>query len=86
MKPSAQTFFRGNVLTYRAAHPRAPFDADMTLTQISLECGFCDQAHFSHMFTRSEGITPFAWRCQTVRALPLLKRKRSQAYGIHIAV
>jgi transcriptional regulator GlxA family with amidase domain len=37
---------------------------DLSLTQISLECGFCDQAHFCHMFTRSEGINPFAWRCQ----------------------
>lgn len=42
---------------------------DLTLTQISLECGFCDQAHFCHIFTRSEGITPFAWRCRTVRPL-----------------
>ncbi|MGY2263359.1 helix-turn-helix domain-containing protein [Pseudomonas sp. SDO55104_S430] len=40
---------------------------DLSLTQISLECGFCDQAHFCHMFTRSEGINPFAWRCRTVR-------------------
>ncbi|MHC8334488.1 helix-turn-helix domain-containing protein [Pseudomonas sp. LB3P25] len=44
---------------------------DLTLTQISLECGFCDQAHFCHIFTRSEGITPFAWRCKIVRALRL---------------
>ena len=44
-------------------------DTDMTLTQISLECGFCDQAHFCHMFTRSEGINPFAWRCRTVRSV-----------------
>jgi transcriptional regulator GlxA family with amidase domain len=43
---------------------------DLTLTQISLECGFCDQAHFCHIFTRSEGINPFAWRCRAVRALP----------------
>ncbi|MET0845738.1 MAG: AraC family transcriptional regulator [Pseudomonas sp.] len=43
---------------------------DLTLTQISLECGFCDQAHFCHIFTRSEGINPFAWRCLAVRALP----------------
>ncbi|MHC8326185.1 helix-turn-helix domain-containing protein [Pseudomonas sp. LB1P83] len=43
---------------------------DLTLTQISLECGFCDQAHFCHIFTRSEGINPFAWRCRTVRSLP----------------
>ncbi len=27
----------------------------LSLTQISLECGFCDQAHFCHIFTRSEG-------------------------------
>ncbi|MGL6246156.1 helix-turn-helix domain-containing protein [Pseudomonas sp.] len=43
---------------------------DLSLTQISLECGFCDQAHFCHIFTRSEGINPFAWRCRAVRALP----------------
>ncbi|WP_178129094.1 AraC family transcriptional regulator [Pseudomonas sp. ANT_J12] len=42
-------------------------DTDLTLTQISLECGFCDQAHFCHIFTRSEGINPFAWRCKVVR-------------------
>ncbi|KAF2394129.1 MULTISPECIES: helix-turn-helix domain-containing protein [Pseudomonas] len=45
-------------------------DTDLTLTQISLECGFCDQAHFCHIFTRSEGITPFAWRCRVVRSIP----------------
>lgn len=44
---------------------------DMSLTQISLECGFCDQAHFCHIFTRSEGINPFAWRCQFVRGTAL---------------
>ncbi|MCW8277267.1 helix-turn-helix transcriptional regulator [Pseudomonas sp. PCH199] len=42
---------------------------DLSLTQISLECGFCDQVHFCHMFTRSEGTTPFAWRCRTVRSV-----------------
>jgi len=50
---------------------------DMSLTQISLECGFCDQAHFCHLFTRSEGINPFAWRCQFVRGTAL-NGKRSQ--------
>ncbi|MGF6488938.1 helix-turn-helix domain-containing protein [Pseudomonas frederiksbergensis] len=53
-------------------------NTDLTLTQISLECGFCDQAHFSHIFTRSEGVSPFAWRCRAVRALPSLNNKRSQ--------
>jgi transcriptional regulator GlxA family with amidase domain len=63
-------------------------DTDLTLTQISLECGFCDQAHFSHIFTRSEGVSPFAWRCRTVRSLPPLTIKRSQPSaaptGVHI--
>ncbi|BBP59744.1 AraC family transcriptional regulator [Pseudomonas sp. St316] len=45
-------------------------ETDLTLTQISLECGFCDQAHFCHIFTHSEGINPFAWRCRELRAQP----------------
>ncbi|SDU97756.1 transcriptional regulator, AraC family [Pseudomonas vancouverensis] len=47
----------------------------LSLTQISLECGFCDQAHFCHLFTRSEGINPFAWRCRVVKGL---ESKRAQ--------
>ncbi|QHF38648.1 AraC family transcriptional regulator [Pseudomonas sp. S34] len=50
---------------------------NLSLTQISLECGFCDQAHFCHIFTRSEGINPFAWRCQFVRGI-VHNGKRSQ--------
>jgi transcriptional regulator GlxA family with amidase domain len=60
---------------------------DMSLTQISLECGFCDQAHFCHLFTRSEGINPFAWRCRVVTGL---RSKRSQPSaaptGMHATV
>jgi transcriptional regulator GlxA family with amidase domain len=37
-------------------------NSELTLTQISAECGFCDQAHFSHMFTRTEGTNPALWR------------------------
>ncbi|WLH37639.1 AraC family transcriptional regulator [Pseudomonas sp. FP2196] len=59
----------------------------LSLTQISLECGFCDQAHFCHIFTRSEGISPFAWRC---REVPDMKLKRSQpspaSAGMRLAV
>lgn len=39
----------------------------LSLTQISLECGFCDQAHFCHMFTRSEGVNPMTWRNHQLR-------------------
>ncbi|AZD74030.1 helix-turn-helix domain-containing protein [Pseudomonas chlororaphis] len=49
-------------------------DTDLTLTQISLECGFCDQSHFCHIFTHSEGINPFAWRCRVLRARPCLNQ------------
>jgi AraC-like DNA-binding protein len=34
----------------------------LSLTQISQECGFCDQAHFCHLFSRSEGVNPMTWR------------------------
>ena len=42
----------------------------LSLTQISLECGFCDQAHFCHMFTRSEGVNPMTWRNHHMRHKP----------------
>ncbi len=34
------------------------------LSQIALDCGFCDQAHFSRIFRRSAGISPHRWRHQ----------------------
>ena len=42
-------------------------ESDMTLTQISAECGFCDQAHFSRTFTRTEGVNPVQWRSKEDR-------------------
>jgi AraC-like DNA-binding protein len=41
---------------------RLILESGMTLTQISAECGFCDQAHFSRTFTRMEGVNPLVWR------------------------
>ena len=32
------------------------------LSQISLDCGFCDQAHLSHVFRRMTGFAPNQWR------------------------
>ncbi|UVK90129.1 AraC family transcriptional regulator [Pseudomonas sp. B21-051] len=34
----------------------------MTLTQIAMACGFCDQAHFCRVFSKTEGMTPLAWK------------------------
>ena len=34
----------------------------LPLTQIALSCGFCDQAHFTRIFRRWVGETPYVWR------------------------
>jgi transcriptional regulator GlxA family with amidase domain len=34
------------------------------LSQVALECGLCDQAHFSRMFRRIVGESPRLWRRQ----------------------
>nr|WP_081005899.1 AraC family transcriptional regulator [Pseudomonas fuscovaginae] len=36
----------------------------MLVVDIALECGFCDQAHFSRTFMKAEGMTPRSWRQQ----------------------
>jgi AraC-like DNA-binding protein len=34
------------------------------LSRIALECGICDQAHFSRVFRKLVGANPWAWRRQ----------------------
>jgi AraC-like DNA-binding protein len=34
----------------------------LSISQISLDCGFADQSHFTRVFTRVVGTTPFTWR------------------------
>ncbi|WP_397453342.1 helix-turn-helix domain-containing protein [Pseudomonas sp. NA-150] len=34
----------------------------VSISQISLDCGFADQSHFTRVFTRVAGATPFTWR------------------------
>ncbi|MBX9404645.1 AraC family transcriptional regulator [Pseudomonas baetica] len=59
---------------------------DLSLTQISLECGFCDQAHFCHIFTRSEGINPFAWRCREAQDSKIKRSQPAPAASVCIAL
>ena len=35
---------------------------DIPLSQIALDCGFADQAHFSRLFRRVVGESPRVWR------------------------
>lgn len=39
-------------------------NSNAPLASIALECGLCDQAHFSRTFRRVVGVSPKAWRLQ----------------------
>ncbi len=36
--------------------------SSVSISRISLDCGFADQSHFTRVFTRVVGVTPFSWR------------------------
>jgi len=36
--------------------------SSVSISRISLDCGFADQSHFTRVFTRMVGVTPFSWR------------------------
>ncbi len=51
------------VLQARVAKAKAILlELDRPLSQVALDCGFCDQAHFSRLFRRIVGAPPYAWR------------------------
>lgn len=41
-------------------------DTDFSLSEIALECGFCEQAHMCRVFRKWLGTTPGAWRKSVV--------------------
>ena len=49
------------VLRFRKAYQSLQSDAAKSLAEIALDCGYSDQAHFSHDFTRFAGCPPGAW-------------------------
>jgi AraC family transcriptional regulator len=42
---------------------------DQPLSHVSLECGFCDQAHLCRQFRRIVGRTPASWRREHITSL-----------------
>ncbi|MGZ0718850.1 helix-turn-helix domain-containing protein [Pseudomonas palleroniana] len=44
----------------------------MLFTEIALECGFSDQAHFCRTFVKAEGMTPTAWQRQAICPTPVV--------------
>lgn len=44
-------------------------ESALTISQISLDCGFADQSHFTRVFSRVVGVTPFNWRRFRAQAL-----------------
>jgi len=60
--------------------------ADLNITEVCLECGFQNLAHFSRVFKSAEGQSPRAWRNIYLQNLskeqqdPSKKRKTSKAF------
>ncbi|MCY0854617.1 helix-turn-helix transcriptional regulator [Cupriavidus sp. D39] len=37
-------------------------DTALPLAQVAIACGFSDQSHFTHVFSRALGVSPGNWR------------------------
>lgn len=46
-------------------------DSAVSIAQVGLECGFADQSHFTRVFTRCMGHTPFTWRRALAQGITL---------------
>jgi AraC family transcriptional regulator len=56
---------RAYVMHRRMLHAQVLMaSSNAPLSWIALECGMCDQAHFSHSFRRIIGVSPNVWRRQ----------------------
>lgn len=56
---SPSTYYQRRRIQHACNHL---LDLNRSLTEIAHELGFCDSAHFTHMFKKHQGITPIAYR------------------------
>jgi transcriptional regulator GlxA family with amidase domain len=51
------------LISFRIARAQEQLaDSTVPLSTIALDCGFCDQSHFTRTFTQMAGTTPAVWR------------------------
>ena len=54
------------LISFRIARAQEQLaDSAVPLSTIALDCGFCDQSHFTRSFTQMVGKTPAVWRRET---------------------
>jgi AraC family transcriptional regulator len=60
-----------------------------SLSQIAVDCGMCDQPHFTRVFRRIVGINPGVWRRQSSTRDANIRMSSSvtarQRFGLHLA-
>jgi AraC family transcriptional regulator len=60
-----------------------------SLSQIAVDCGMCDQPHFTRVFRRIVGINPGVWRRQSSTRDANMRMSSSvtarQRFGLHLA-
>jgi AraC-like DNA-binding protein len=55
--------------------------SDQPLSQIALDCGFADQAHYCRVFRDVVGMSPKAWRRRNMNLAPGERRRDNGAAG-----
>lgn len=59
---------RAWIIRRRVERAKRMLGTSESLTRIALDCGFCDQPHFTNHFRRVTGATPNAWRRERLAA------------------
>ncbi|MBV9572242.1 MAG: helix-turn-helix transcriptional regulator [Alphaproteobacteria bacterium] len=68
---------------------RLMLETDLALSQIALECGMCDQSHFTRVFSRLVGQSPNRWRRahssgEVFRTVPMVSSPERQQAAEYI--